>query len=148
MIVNRLIYGKSQDVAKWVADKIPHMHNGDFGKCEAIGITDRKEKEMIAGVVFSDYQPENKNIQLSIASINKMWASKKVIKDFLAYPFYQLDCYKVWTMCPLNATITLRVLESSGFKREAVLSHHFGKKHHAVICRLLKPEYQKLYEVK
>ena len=140
-----LLYGRDAEVAAWVSEKIPHMFGGDFGPCSAIGIT--SQDRLIAGVVFHEYQPEYGTIQMSLAAISPMWARRKTIGDFLAYPFYQLGVYKVWTATPRDNEPALKVNEHAGFKREAVLAHHFGRKRHAVICRLLRPDYQRIYGV-
>lgn len=147
-LLDRVIFGADEHVAKWVAERIPHMYGGDFGKCAALGILDRHKQNMIAGAVFHDYQPEAGTIQMSMAADNHMWATRDVLRDLLAYPFLQLGVFKVWTSTPQDNMMALRINERAGFKREAVLAHHYGKKRHAVICRLTKPQFTRLYEVR
>ena len=135
-----LVFGADQQVARWVADHIPDVD--DFGPCSAIGIeTDR----LIAGMVYHDYQPRFGTVQISMAATTPIWARRDIITALLSYPFDQLDCFKVWTTTALDNERALKVNEHVGFKREAVLAHQFGHKRHAVIMRMLKPDYLKRY---
>ena len=145
MIKDRLLYGDDEMVARFVQSLVPNINRG-FGQCSAIGVLNKEETKLIAGVVYSSYQPELGTIQLSIASKSKMWAHRDIIKRLLDYPFYQLNCFKLWTSTSIRNKITLKTIEHIGFRREAVLAHQLGRKHHAVICRLLRPEFIKLYE--
>ena len=134
----RLVYDSR--VAEWVADRIPHVR--DFGECAAIGVvTDR----LIAGVVYNEFYPEYGTVQLSMAADSSRWARRETIAGLLAYPFLQMNVYKVWTATPLDNGMALRVNEKIGFKQEATLAHHFGRKRHAVIRRMFKPQFLKLY---
>lgn len=138
----RLHLGDSDAIAAWVKSKIPHV--SDFGVCQAIGIVNNGL--LLAGVVYHDYQPAYGSIQLSMAAANPRWAKREIIAGLLNYPFEQLDCYRVFTLTPIHNTMALRVNEHIGFKREAVCHSGFGKGKHAVVMRMLKPDYVKLYE--
>lgn len=142
MAGGELVYGYGQEIAKWVADQIPHMSRG-FGPADAIGVV--ANGRLIAGVVFHDFQPEFGTIQSSMVAISPLWARPHNIKAILAYPFYQLGCFKVWTCTPIDNESALKVNRHLGFKKEAILAHQFGRKRHGVICRLLKPDYDRLY---
>jgi len=139
-----LAFGFDEQVSSWVADRIPHVRGGSFGPCSAIGVV--SGDKLLAGIVYHDYQPDHRTIQLSMAADNPMWARRSIIAGLLHYPFEQLDCYKVWTSTPLDNDAALKVNIHIGFKREAVLAHHYGLKRHAVVCRLLNPDYQRLYK--
>lgn len=136
-----LLYGYDGVVSAWVANMIPHVT--EFEKCAAIGVV--RNDAIIAGMVYHDYQPEARTIQLSMAASSPRWAVREIIKGFLDYPFIQLGVYKVWTATPIGNIRAIRVNEKTGFKREAVLAHHFGPRNHAVICRMLAPEYERIY---
>lgn len=147
MIIDRLVFGEDKFISDWVKERIPHMKDGSFGEHTAIGVLNKQETEIIAGVVYHDYLPQYRTIQLSMAADNPLWAKKDIIKSLLFYPFRQLNVYKVFTITPISNKIAIKVNEHIGFKREAVLAHSFGRKRHAVICRILSPEFKKLYEV-
>lgn len=140
-----LIYGEDEFVSKWVCALIPHSDG--FGPCVTIGITNDK-RDLIAGVVYNQYQPKYGVIELSMAAISPMWAKKEIITELLRYPFEQLGVYKVYTATPADNAKAIKVNAHIGFKKEAILAHSFGKKRHAVIMRMLRPDYDRLYGVK
>ena len=139
-----LYFGHDEGVAAWVANRIPHMQGGTFGPCRAIAVLTDNGK-MIAGVVYHDFQLYAQTVQLSMAADSPLWARKPVIAGLLHYPFEQLGVFKVWTATPEANDKALKVNKHIGFRKEAMLAHHFGKGNHAVICRMLRPEFKKLY---
>jgi len=140
----QLAFGFDEQIAAWVAERIPHVRGGNFGPCVGIGIV--SGDRLLAGVIYHDYQIDHRTIQLSMAADNPMWARRSIIAGLLHYPFEQLNCYKVWTGTPLENDAALKVNYHIGFRREAVLAHQFGPKHHGVVCRMLLPDYQRLYK--
>ena len=138
-----MLFGCDAEIAEWVADQIPHVH-GSFEPCAAIGIVSN-EGALIGGVVYHDYQKESSTLQLSMAATNPMWAKRGNIIGLLDYPFNQLGVYKCWIATPLTSEHALKTFRHIGWKREAVLAHHFGPKRHAVICRMLNPDFMRLY---
>ncbi len=139
--MTELLIGFDEQIARWTAERIPHV--SDFGPCTAIGVT--RGPLLLAGVVYHDYQPDAETIQLSMASASPMWAKRSIIGGLLRYPFEQLGVFKVWTATPIDNVRAIKTNEHIGFKREATLAHHFGRKRHAVICRILAPDYFRLY---
>ena len=136
-----LVYGEDEAIAAWTAGFLPHVES--FGLCIAIGVVSLDR--LIAGVVYHEYRPKYATIQVSIAAISPMWARKENIAALLRYPFEQLECYKVWSAMPQDNEAAIKVNAHIGFKREAILAHAFGKKRHAVVTRLLRPDYDRLY---
>lgn len=141
--VAELVFGCDKEVAAWVADRIPHVK--DFGPSTAIAVADGDR--VLAGVVYHEYQPAYETIQLSMAAASPMWARQGIIAGLLAYPFDQLKVHKVWTATPHTNEAALKVNAHIGFTREGVLGHHFGRKKHAVVMRMLEPAYRKRYGV-
>lgn len=136
-----LLIGFDKEVAQWVVERIPHVE--DFGPCVAIGIVNGPK--MLAGVVYSSYDEKHRTIQLSVAADNPMWAKRSIIGGFLEYPFKQLNVFKVWTGTPADNAQALKVNRHAGFKQEAILAHHFGPKRHGIVCRMLQPDYFRIY---
>jgi RimJ/RimL family protein N-acetyltransferase len=139
--VTSLLIGCDEQVARWVVERIPHVD--DFGPSVGIGVVN--EGRMLAGIVYHDYQPENQTIQLSMAAASPMWARRPIIAGLLKYPFEQLGVYKVWTGTPADNEKALKVNKHIGFKQEAILAHHFGPKRHGIVCRMLAPDYYRIY---
>jgi RimJ/RimL family protein N-acetyltransferase len=139
----RLLFGHNDVVAEWVFRHIPGMPR-PFGNAVAIGVMDEAERPM-AGVVFHDYEPEFRTIQLSAAAITPRWASRNILKTILQYPFEELKLQKVWTATKHDNLRALKFNEGVGFTREATLRDHFGPGTHAVICRMLAKDYRRHY---
>jgi RimJ/RimL family protein N-acetyltransferase len=140
-----LLYGCSDEVAGWVADQIPEVNNG-FQNATAIGVV--SNGKLIAGVVYNEWQPEYQTMQLSIAATNPMWARPEIISGLLAYPFYQIDVFKCWMAIPSYNTKSLRMTDHVGFKKEGIMAHQYGKKRHAVLKRMFKPDYERMWRSK
>jgi len=137
-----LLYGHSAEVVQWVADQVPHMDAPEKGA--GIGIV--ANGHLIAGVVFHEYRPDYGTIEMSMAATSPIWARREIIGGFLSYPFHQLGVFKVFTHTPIDNERALKVNKHAGFKQEAVLAHQFGRGRHGVVCRMLQPDYQRIYE--
>ena len=141
--MTELLFGHDDQIAGWVAQRIPHMHGKPFVDFSAIGVT--HAGGLIAGVVYNELYPEYRTLQLSMAAESPKWARRGIIKALLHYPFEQLEINKLWTATPHTNERAIRFNLGIGFKREAVLRHHFGPKSHSVICSMLKSEYRRRY---
>lgn len=130
-------------MAEWVGSRIQHVGANNFGPC--FGLSVKRGNRLLAGVVYHDYQPDNRTIQLSMAADSPMWAHRLTIGVLLSVPFEQLGVFKVWTATPHENIKALRVNINIGFTHDAVLEHHFGPGKHAVICKFLKPNYDHMY---
>jgi RimJ/RimL family protein N-acetyltransferase len=139
-----LLFGHDQSVADWVAERLPHLGSCGFKECSAIGVVGAGGKPL-AGVVYHDFQPECGTIQISMAADSPVWAQKGTIRALLHYPFIQLGAFKAWIAVALDNTKGLKTFRHVGFRREAVLAHQFGRRKHAVILRMLQPDYIKIY---
>ena len=140
-----LLYGQDDYVTAWVAERILDVAGIGFSQGKAIGVVSADSSKLIAGVVYNEYQPEFKTMQLHIAADNPMWARKEIIHDLLAYPFIQLDIFKAWVSIVEDNWKSLKMTDHVGFRTEATLRHHFGKNRHAVIKIMLKPNFKCLY---
>jgi RimJ/RimL family protein N-acetyltransferase len=138
---SQLIYDESSYVIQWVLDKIAHVD--DFGPAYGIGVVSGGKLQ--AGCIYHDCQPAYKTIQLSMAASSPLWAKRDIIKQLLQYPFNHLDCYRVFTITPIENERAIRVNSSIGFIKESIANSGFGKNKHAQVMRLLHPEFIKLY---
>jgi RimJ/RimL family protein N-acetyltransferase len=140
-----LVFETGREIRDWVIERIPESGPGCFADDSAIGVM--SGDRMIAGVVYHDYKPQFGTIELSMAADSPMWASHDIIAGLLHFPFRQLKVFKVFTVTPADNVAALRVNEHIGFKREAILAHQFGRKRHAVIMRMLEPDYARIYRL-
>jgi RimJ/RimL family protein N-acetyltransferase len=138
------------EVAAWVAQRIPFVGTAGFGtsgfEVTCVGVIG-KDNKPLCGVVFHDYQPEFGTIAFSTAAESPRWATRNVIRQILAYPFDELQVQKLWSATPATNERALRVVKGIGFTQEATLARHFGKYGHAIISRMFKRDYERLYGV-
>ena len=132
---------EAQAVEGWIVPRIPHMHGGSFGLCMAAGVVRRGV--MVAGVVFHEWQPEYRTLQLSMAADSPRWATADVLGGLFRYAFVTAGANKLWTATPHTNTRALRFNHGIGMKQEATLRHHFGPKSHAVVCSMMAAEWQR-----
>ena len=124
---------------------IPDVRGQGFAEGEAIGVLSQDGSQLIAGVVYTDYQPKYGTMQLHIAADSPMWARRATITQLLAYPFYQFGLYKCWVQIPSDNEKCLKATSHIGFQPEALLKHHFGIGRHGIISSMFKPDYERIY---
>jgi len=110
-------------VAKWVGDQIGR--DIEWGPCEAIGVVDADDN-LIGGVVFSNYQPHFRNIEVSFASIRRDWLTSRLISGILFYAFGQLGCQRITCLTPKRNRAARQFLQKFGFKLEGNVRRGFG----------------------
>lgn len=123
---------------------IPHAANlADDHTAVAIGVlTD--ESRPAACVVFNHYIEADKTIMVHVAAVNPLWTRGTIVRDILAYPFFQLGCNKVWAAMPIKNKHAIDFNKKLGFTREGILRYHIANQH-AVITGLLRKEYLRKY---
>lgn len=126
-------------LADWAAARIPHVGALGFAECRAAGVL--RGGELVAAVLFHEWNPLAATIQLSMASATPLWASRAVIADLFRYAFVVAQVNKLWTAIPHDLVRAIRFNEGIGMKREATLRHQYGPKRHAVICSMLRDEW-------
>jgi RimJ/RimL family protein N-acetyltransferase len=135
----RLVSGPfSPLVAQWVADQIGH--GLDWGPCEAIGVVD-KHDNLVGGVVFNQYQPQYRNIEVSFASTRADWLTPRLVTGILRYPFQQLGAARITSLTPKRLRPARQFLSKFGFKHEGTIRRGYGDDD-CIISGLLESEWR------
>lgn len=79
-----IVYGQSERVARFVAAGIPGCERG-FGECQAIGF--ERDGDLVAGIVYHNWNPESGVIEISAASTCRNWLSRDSLAEIFGYPF-------------------------------------------------------------
>jgi RimJ/RimL family protein N-acetyltransferase len=108
------VFGKDKEIAEWVGIQLAKDAEA-FYPCTAIGI--EKEGKLIAGVVYNNYQPELL-IEMSIASLDKRWATRHTLRALFVYPFIQLNLKRVQALCSAKNEGVIMFLKKLGFTHE------------------------------
>lgn len=134
-----ILYGHTEFVRSWVKARIGVMSAGDFGASTALGVMDRER--LIAGVVYHDWQPGFRTIQISCAAASPKWAQRRILAELLAYPFRQIGVNRVTCVTSADDGRTRKFLEGLGMTLEGIGIEGFGDKD-AASYRLLKREWE------
>lgn len=140
----KIATGDHEEIAAWVGSRIPHVGADGFGECAGLWVV-TDENRPVAGVVFHEWQPEYKHIQLSMAAESPIWARNEIIAGLLSYPFRQIGVYMVYTATPQTNKAALAVNEHIGFIKPVVIGHWFGEGVHGVQRRITRPEFDARY---
>ena len=120
----RLVSGPfSQPIAAWVGEQIGR--DIDWGPCEAIGVSDENDN-LIGGVVFNNYQPHFRNIEVSFAAVRRNWLTPKLVHGILSYPFDRLGVRRITTLTPKRNRSARQFLKKFGFVEEGNVREGFG----------------------
>lgn len=117
-----LIYGQDPAVASWVCR---HLKLKPFpeGLYRGIGIV--HEGKDIGGVIWHNYHEDNFGkpllIEVTLATIDKRWATRHNIHELFQYPFRQLGVRRVQATCHRKAKRVRTALRKLGFSFEGIV---------------------------
>lgn len=117
-----LVFGHDAAVAEWVGTRVFGIPSVFDDKVRAIGL--ERNGSLIAGVVYSDFREDvNGNplsIEMSIATVDKKWATRHNLRTFFAYPFIQLRLKRVQAVTSVNNEGAIKMLKRLGFSQEGL----------------------------
>ena len=99
--------------AAWVADRIPGCDRG-FGENKTIHVIDGDQ--IIAGLVFHNWQPEAKVIEISSVAVDPRWMQRGVMRQLMRYPFDELKCQMVVARISVKNIRARRLWKALGSK--------------------------------
>lgn len=134
-----LIYGQDTLVAAWVCQQLK-LKPFPAGLYRAIGIV--HEGKDIGGVIWHNYHEDNWGkpllIEVTIATIDKRWATRHNLRELFAFPFTQLGVKRVQATCHRRAKHVRSTLKKLGFSYEGIVRQahpHGGDAAHYSILR-------------
>lgn len=141
----RLVFGQDDAVAAWAVERIPHVSSADsLGPLAAIGVVDGGA--LVAACVYHRLVDEYQSCEVTFAASSPRWASRGMIRGLLAVPFVQYGCYSVAAVIPHDNARAEKFVKGIGFKREGCRRHGFGRRKHALIYGLTRPEYSRMFQ--
>jgi len=87
------LFGHSATVSRFVADLIPGLERG-FGENQSIGVID-KDGQLVAGLVYHNWEPEAGIIEISGASTTPRWFTRHIYQVMFDYPFLTCGCQMI-----------------------------------------------------
>lgn len=136
---NQLVYGHDAEVGNWVAGQLglvnPHPS-------AAIGII--RDNKFIGGVLYNNFYINGEgrpiSIEISLAMIDKRWASRHTIAQLLEYPFIQLNLERVQSTVSKRDKNVRRILDKLGFKLEGIGRKAWHKGGDCAVYSMLRHE--------
>jgi RimJ/RimL family protein N-acetyltransferase len=102
-------------LAHWVADVIWPGKNREFGNCQGMAVIE--DGELIAGIIYHNYAPDEGVIEISGAGTSKRWLTRQTLRRMFAYPFEECDCQSVVMRVSDHDKALHRMLKAYGFKK-------------------------------
>lgn len=131
----RYVYGHDNVIARFVAALIPHVGWRGFPvNSKAVGVIDQDGK-LIAGIVYSGWNPDAGTIEISGAAVDPKWLTRETLRRMFSYPFDECACQMVVMRVLATNERLLRQLAVYGFNFVEV-KRLFGREHDGVICTL------------
>jgi RimJ/RimL family protein N-acetyltransferase len=137
-----LLFGHTDVVAGFVADRAPIERPVWPPYCHGIGIL-RGDGALIGGVVFATGRPEFGAWEMSCAGVSSHLLSIEIVKTLGHFAFRQLLAHRIWARTSTDNRRARAMLKALGFTEEGVNACHYGPGQHAVVARLLRPEWER-----
>jgi RimJ/RimL family protein N-acetyltransferase len=135
-----LLYGEDRHISKWCAAQFG-QNEDYFEPCRAIGIV--KNGNIIAGVIYNN-QKETQGtpymLEMTVASIDKQWATRHNLKALFSFPFIQLRLKRVNTQCDSQNEGLIMFNKRLGFKEEGRHKNAFPTGSDAISFGMLKED--------
>jgi hypothetical protein len=130
------VYGDDVVVGGFVASMIPATRNRGFGKCMTIGVVDGDQ--LIAGIVYHNWNPEAGVIEISCAALpGSRWMTRETIKRAYQYPFLYLGSQMVMQMTAADDLPLLRQLNALNYAF-VTLPRILGPNDDGIVCLLTR----------
>lgn len=130
----RYVYGHDDVVAKFVSQLIPHCRRGFGPEAKTIGVINERG-DLIAGLVYHNYDPEAEIIELSGAAIDPHWLMRGTIERMYGYPFKDCHVQMLVQRTPIENERLLRQLAVYNYTFVKV-PRMFGRDRDGVLCML------------
>lgn len=132
-----IVFDHHADVCRWASNIIFGHYDAWDEKARAMSVIENDK--IIAAVVYTNWHPKL-SMEMSVASIDKRWATRHNLRAFFSYPFIDLGVKRVTTLCSANEKGIIMFNKRLGFKPEGYHreAHYDGSD--AVSFGMLKSE--------
>ena len=143
----RLLLGQDEAVGKFVADLAPIERPVWPSGFSTFGVI-RDDGALVGGVVFSDWRPAFKTVELSGAALSRHAFGPRTLLPIGEYVFGQLGAFRVWARTSVDNKPARAFLKHIGFTEESISAHHYGRGQHAITLRIIPAQWQHRWGLK
>jgi RimJ/RimL family protein N-acetyltransferase len=140
----RLLFHADEKVAGFVRRRLALDANGRWSLYRAIGVL--KGDDLIGGVVFHDYHPRARDIEISAAFDTPAWCSLSALRGILFYPLHTLNLERCTARVAEGNAQARSFLTRLGFREEGRLRRAFDGEEDMMIYGVLREELMKGFE--
>lgn len=108
-----IVFNVPDYVRDWVASE---LNQSGFAGNFITAFGNFSGNKLIGGVVFHNYYPNEGVVEMSAASIDPLWLSRKMIRSMFNYAFGVLGCQMVVLRVSENNSQMLNISNRFGFK--------------------------------
>lgn len=123
-------------VISWVCNGLGDNPQ-EYGRNVTLGIY--LDKRLISGVIFNDIRP-NRDVWLSIYSIDKKWCNRRVLRLIFDFVFNKINAERASAFVSKDNEPSKKMLEKLGFVREGLLRHYRDNGKDCYVYGMLKSE--------
>jgi len=102
----------------WCANQIWPGQGKTFDSFTTMGMI--RKGNLVAVVVFHNWQPDNGVIEMSGASIDKRWLTRRTLHEMFSYCFDKAGCQLVVMRTSANSKVLNRIMKPYGFKSHRI----------------------------
>lgn len=106
---------------QWAANLLD-INRGYFGNCSTIAVWNKQK--LCTVVVYSSFN--GINCEVTVASTNKWWLRKDILKILFKYPFEDLGCRRLTLLIKKDNELVRRTCEKCGFLHEGTLRKFYN----------------------
>lgn len=106
---------ETETLSRLVADRIWPTKGRSFGEC--LGIAVMEGSSLAAGLIYHNFDPDARVIEISGAAWAKGWLTRDVLRAMYGYPFVDCGCQAVVQRVSDDDTAQHRMLTSYGAVR-------------------------------
>ena len=137
-----LLIGHDVDVARFVTERAPIERPEWRAPYWGFGVL-KEDGTLCAGIVFSDWKPAFRTIEVSAAAVSSFGISTQIVTTIYGgFVFGQLNVHRVFARTETANIRAKKMLRHVGFLEEAIQGHYYGPNKHASCWRLLAHEWQ------
>lgn len=140
MIIGSLVFGMDQQVAEFVASKIPHMLGARWTDYNAVGVI--RGENLVGGVVFYNrrYVPSGElvDIEMSGAFEASDWCRPSTLRALFKFPFEVLQANRMTTITTKKNKRARMIDEGLGFTLEGIHPQAIDGRQDAVSYGMLR----------
>lgn len=129
------------DMNRTVGDFVSERIWGEPGRFKdfcSMAVLDDKG-QLIAGLIYHNFTPEFRCIEMSAGSVSRRWMTRQVLRDIINMPFKSLECDTIIARHDETATHLRRMWTNIGAV-EYVIPHVRGKGKPAEVVSVLTDE--------